>query len=156
MNNLTELDKRIKELFFQLLATGNRYVSYVNPGHVCYKLIDDSTSTYNDDGVKVGGKEVCWELSYYKYKIDIENEIKGMHSANISELHYFAICESKQNNDMWTFTLSRGCNMYVVKGLSLHEYADACTILDNIIKEHNLNELNQLDRLTDEMEVNEL
>lgn len=141
MNNLTELDKRIKDLFFQLITTGNKYVSYAIPNLVEYKLIDGTMSGPD--------KEVCWHLNYYHHQVDITNEIKGMHDYNTLVFY-------DKNPSKWVFTLTRGRDVYKVNGLTLHEYADACTILDNVIKEFQMKQLDQLDRLTDELENNEL
>lgn len=148
------LNSEIKRLFFQLLATGNKYVNHVYDGAIKYYFKIDDT-------------QYCHTIHFFKSYNYVANENEasnkinklGIPTHNPNTLYLpkgcDCDCDCKSvaiNNDnikvSFTVNIDK-LGSFPIIDLTEDEYAQAMRIITNVCKEFKIKQLEILDEITE-------
>lgn len=149
----TNLNSEIKRLFFQLLATGNKYVKHVYSGSISYN-------------VKVEDEYYCHSINFFKnanYKANEDTASDTINKLDIPTIpsNLFVrdfVCDAtakvndniNYDNVKVSFTIDiYKLGSFPIVNLTEEEYFEAMRIISNISREFKIKQLELLDEITE-------
>lgn len=139
--DINNLNSEIKRIFFQILATGNKYITGIFGNCIVYKI--------NDSIVNIA----CIKDLNYTPNNDF-SKIFGINQQIVSGIAYTVLgtnyASSNLDNIKYNFCLNiEGVGSFDIVDLSDMEYAETMAIITNVIKDYKLNILESIDSVTE-------
>lgn len=138
MFNINDINSEIKRIFFQVLATGNKFICKCQPGMIKYSINDaEVLITYfkNVNYIPIKDYSNTFKLDYRIITVDY------------TSLSPVPLVNSKYVKFNFTIRID-GVDAFDID-LTEEEYADVVRILDNVIKDYKLDKLNSIDEITE-------
>lgn len=138
MFNINDINSEIKRIFFQVLATGNKFICKCQPGMIKYNINDaEVLITYfkNVNYIPIKDYSNTFKLDYRIITVDY------------TSLSPVSLVNSKYVKFNFTINID-GVDAFDID-LTEEEYADVVRILDNVIKDYKLDKLNSIDEITE-------